>query len=361
MDPLTILSAVEQAAEHLRRELLRGGLGGTMPGVNTLVAELGVNHKTVKAALRMLEDEGLLVNQGRGVQRRIVLPEDHARSALRVGLLVFDSPAPSSYPASWGADYMIELRHLLEGAGHHTFFSDKTLEGLGMDVERVARFVKKTRADAWIVSAASREVLEWFSVYEKPAFALFGRRSTLPIAGVGPDRVKVGRLLIRRLVALGHRRIVLLTRAARRLPEPGQSERAQLEEMQAHGLPTGAYNIPDWEETPAGFHRLLDELFRVTPPTALIIDEPFLFHAAKDHLARHGILAPDQVSLICADPDPTSAWCQPSTAHLDRDYRPWVRYIVRWVDNVAKGKDDRRQRLTKIELVEGGTMGPAPE
>ena len=56
---------------------------GTMPGVNPLVAELGVNHKTVKAALRMLEDEGLLVNQGRGVQRCIALPDDHAPPALR--------------------------------------------------------------------------------------------------------------------------------------------------------------------------------------------------------------------------------------------------------------------------------------
>jgi len=32
--PLTVLSAVEQVAEHLRREFLRGGLSGTMPGVS---------------------------------------------------------------------------------------------------------------------------------------------------------------------------------------------------------------------------------------------------------------------------------------------------------------------------------------
>ena len=68
-------------------------MSGTMPGVNPLVEELGVNHKTVEAALRMLEDEGLLVNQGRGRQRRIALPENHAPPALRVGILVFDSPA----------------------------------------------------------------------------------------------------------------------------------------------------------------------------------------------------------------------------------------------------------------------------
>jgi hypothetical protein len=74
-----------------------------------------------------------------------------------------------------------------------------------------------------------------------------------------------------------------------------------------------------------------------------------LFHAAKDHLARHGILAPAQVSLICTEPDPTFAWCRPTIAHLNWDSRP----VVRWVDNVAKDKDDRRQTLTKIEFIEG--------
>jgi hypothetical protein len=342
---------VEQVAEHLRKEVLQGNLSGTMPGVNPLMVELGVNHKTVEAALRLLETEGLLVNQGRGRRRRIALPENHAPPALRVAVLVFDSPAG-------GVDYMIELSHQLEVAGHVPFFVDKTLEELGSDVGRVARFVKKTGADAWIVCAASREVLQWFVEYEKPAFALFGRRSTLPIAAVGPDHVKVGRLLVRRLVALGHHSIVNIVREARRFPEPGQSERAILEEMHAHGIPTGPYNLPDWEDTPKGLHRLLDELFRVTPPTALIIDEPFIFHAAKDHLARHGILAPDHVSLICSDPDPTFAWCRPTIAHLDWDYRPWVRRVGHWVANVAKGKDDRRQTLTKIEIIEGGTMGP---
>jgi hypothetical protein len=51
MEPITILSAVEQVAVHLREELLRGGLSGKMPGVNPLLAELGVGHKTVNAGI----------------------------------------------------------------------------------------------------------------------------------------------------------------------------------------------------------------------------------------------------------------------------------------------------------------------
>ena len=40
---LSILSAVDQVSEHLRKELIRGSFSGTMPGVEPLAKELGVN------------------------------------------------------------------------------------------------------------------------------------------------------------------------------------------------------------------------------------------------------------------------------------------------------------------------------
>jgi len=33
---------------------------------------------------------------------------------------------------------------------------------------------------------------------------------------------------------------------------------------------------------------------------------------------------------------------------------------MHWADNVAHGKDDRRQTFTKAEFIEGGTVGPVP-
>ena len=48
-------------------------------------------------------------------------------------------------------------------------------------------------------------------------------------------------------------------------------------------------------------------------------------------------------------------------AHIGWDYRPTVRRVIRWVNNTALGKDDRRQSFTKAEFVEGGTIGPVPK
>ncbi len=351
MESLTILSAAEQVAVHLRGELLRGSLSGTMPGVNPLAEELGVNHKTVRAALRQLEDEGLLVDQGSGLQRLIVLPRGDAPSALRIAPLASDSASEN---------FIIELRHLLEKAGHTPLYLEKTLQDLGMDAMRVAGFVRRTKADAWVVISGSREVLEWFSEQETPAFALAGRRTGLPIAGIGPDKIPVTAEVTRRLIALGHRRISVLCRRPVRKPQPAESLRAFLAELQASGIATGEYNLPDWEESKEGFGRALDSLFGRTPPTALILDEPYLYYATYHYLATRGIRVPKDISLVCTDGDPGFVWCQPSIAHFKWDQLPVLRRIVRWTNNVSRGKEDKGQTLTKAEFVEGGTVGVAP-
>lgn len=162
----------------------------------------------------------------------------------------------------------------------------------------------------------------------------------------------------RHLIDQGHRRISLLCNRQHRLPQPAKAMRDFLDDLEAAGITTGAFNLPDWEESKEGFGNVLDSLFGRTPPTALILDEPFLYHAAHHHLAKLGLRMPEDVSLICTDSDPGFAWCDPSVAHIRWDYRPVVRRVVRWTNNVALGKDDRRQSFTKAEFVEGGTVGP---
>jgi biotin operon repressor len=351
MEPLRVMTAAEQVAGYLRRALGRGEWGGRIPGGNQLAGLLGVGRNTVEAALQLLEDEGVLVAQGAGRRRRVRLPEE-LKSAPSLRLAILPGVVEDRR-----LDYIVELRHELVEAGHVAFFPEKSLLELGMDVNRIARMVERTEADAWVVFGGSREVLAWFIGQGIPVFALFGRRRHLTIAGAGPDKVRAYREVVRHLVALGHRRIVLLALAARRLPEPGLPELAFLEELAAHGIATGAYHLPDWEESPEGLQQLLDSLFGMTAPTALLIDEAHLFHAVKHHLSGKGIRIPGDVSLICTDPDRTFDWCRPSIAHIRWDSGPVVRRIVRWAGNAARGKTDRRQTLTPALFVAGGTVG----
>jgi DNA-binding LacI/PurR family transcriptional regulator len=347
-----ISSGGEQVAAHLRAGLLEGRWSGVMPGKNRLARELRVSGEIVVAALAQLEREGLLEGQGARRRRRITVAASGEQvRRLRVAILDYDPPEMIER-------YISDLRHHLESAGHAAFFAEKTLLELKLNVRRVAQMVAKAEADAWVVCAGSREVLEWFAAQPVPAFALFGRRQNVALAAAGPDHLPAGLTAVRRLLELGHRRIVMVVRQERRTGGPGNIEGAILAEMAAHGIRTGPYNLPDWEDSREGFHRLLDQIYRVTPPSALILDQAFLFFAAQQHLAQRGVLAPQQVSLVCTAPDPTFAWCQPTIAHIRFDMRQVLRRVVRWADNVGRGKDDRRQSLITAEFVDGGTVGP---
>jgi DNA-binding LacI/PurR family transcriptional regulator len=152
----------------------------------------------------------------------------------------------------------------------------------------------------------------------------------------------------------------MLCNAERRKPNPGKLEQAFLDELEAHDIPVGPYNLPDWDLSPAGFRHCLDSLFTITPPTALIIDHVPRFHAAEIHLARRGILCPEHVSLVSTNSSVTFGWGEFPAAHIHWDENSMTRRVERWADNVARGKDDRRKTFTKAEFVEGGSIRPAP-
>lgn len=350
MEPMQILTASEQVAARLREEILRGQLTGMMPGSDRLARELRVGRNTIDAALAELEGQGLLVSQGVGKKRRIVPP----RTILRDGFVVKILP---HRPLDSRAPYFLELQHQLRKAGFDASFADGSLSGLSMDVKRVARFVGKTQADAWIVASGGREVLEWFAEQPVPAFAFFGRMHSVSIAGTGPVKTEAFTAAIQEMIALGHRRIVMMVEEERRKPHPGHQERLFLDLLESHGIPTGAYNLPDFEATSGGLRKCMERLFDRTPPTAMILDGTTYFFAVRDFLANRNLSVPGNVSLLCMDPHSTFHWCDPKVSHLGYDQGDWIRRAMNWVNQVAMGRDDRRKRFSQATFYKGGTIG----
>lgn len=354
MNHAAFSTIADQVAEHLRAEILRGRWSHFMPGKHQLAAELGINNKTVEAALRQLEKTGLLIPQGVGRKRRINRRRLTKSRALRVGLFLNQGAEDEK------SELHIEIAHALHDAGHTVLTAPKSLTELHFDPGRVAPVARKTRADAWIVLAGSREVLEWFASQSVPAFALFGHRVGLKIAAAGPNKSPALAEATRRLVELGHHRIVLLCRRIRRLPKPGISETVFLDALREHGCPVGDYNLPDWEDRNDGFQRCLHALFQVTPPTALVVDEAPYFVAAMQFLLSRGLRVPHAVSLVCTDDDPVFTHCSPPVACITWDRRPIVRRVLKWVAEISRGVPDLRQTFTPSNFLPGGTIGPAP-
>lgn len=339
-----------QVAEHLKEQILQGKWVGALPGRDRLATELGVSHMTVTRAVAQLEDEGLIVSQGNGRSRRIVLPESGRKKSrcLRIAVLLYEAEDTNQI-------HVVDFVHRLREAGHRVDYAEKTLTGLKMDVKRVGRLVKKTGADAWIVISGSREILSWFAAQTLPCFGLFGKLSDLAIAGGGANKRAAYDAASSRLVELNHKRIVLLGRWI------GDcfSRQYLFGAFEARGIPASHYSMPRFTDTPEGFQSCLESLFAMTPPTALIILNPELVYVVQQFLARRKLLVPEDVSLICADPDTRFLWCRPTIAHINWDSGPWVRRIARWAENVARGKRDTRKAITLGEFIDGGSVGPA--
>jgi DNA-binding LacI/PurR family transcriptional regulator/DNA-binding transcriptional regulator YhcF (GntR family) len=353
MKPFRSRSTVEQLADHLREEMKSGAWGDAMPGVAKLSHGLGVGTRTVVAALQILKREGLLQGDGERKRSRIISDAGIRKpDGLRIRILQYDVDDEHD-------EHMVALRYRLGENGHHVAMAPKTLSELKFDVKRVARMVEKSAGDAWVVRAGPRPVLEWFAARPVPAFAMFGRQTDIPMASVANLKSPALAEALRRLVDLGHRRIVLLTREDRRKPTPGLMERRFLEELERLGVPVGAYNLPDWEDHKGSFQLCLEGLFRHTAPSVLIVSEPTFLFATQQFLTRRRLSVPEDVSMLALDDHPAFRWFAPEVSRIQTDSRRWVARVVEWADNVANGREDRRETLIRSQFVEGATIAAA--
>ena len=356
MPHLRRLSLIEQCANLLREGLSQGRWQGQMPGVIRLAEELDVSTHTLRAALRLIENEELITMSEDGRSRHVANKASRAGRQQRIGILLYCSISEES-PQT--IHFLLNLYRSLEGAGFLPFFSSPTTQAsLRRDVGRIRDYISKTPADAWIVSCGTRKILEWFETQPFPSFALFGRREGITLANAGPDKIPAMVEATRELIRLGHQRIVLLCRDLRRLPIPGPFEQAFLSELSNHGLPVSGYNLPEWDETASGLHTLLNSLFQLTPPTAMILDEIPPLIATQQFLALRRIRVPEQVSLFTSEYDNTFCLCQLQISHIHWRPEPVIRRVVQWVQNVSCGREDRKQLKSAATLVMGDTIAP---
>jgi DNA-binding LacI/PurR family transcriptional regulator len=262
-------------------------------------------------------------------------------------------------PSSLQRD-LLEIRRGVEGAGHVCVFVTKTRSELGNEPSRMARLVAQTRAAIWLLVSARLEVVKWFETQSLRVLAWGGRVADSSIPFVALDTCPSIRTIIRELGKLGHRRIVMISPRNWRQPCLGSGfVRVFVEELEALGVRWCDYHLPDWDETPDGLKALLDALFRVTPPQALIVDRQRWAPAVLGFLARRGLRVPKDVSLICLDQDETLAWCDPPIARLRYDETQPIRHILKWILAAAVGKESRKSVVIPAEFDPAGSLGPA--
>ena len=161
---------------------------------------------------------------------------------------------------------------------------------------------------------------------------------------------------MRELAGLGHRRIVLVCPRFARLPQPGVLVTVFRDELKRLGLDAGEFSLPDWDPTPEGLRRLYESLFRLTPPTAVLLWNDELTVSLLHYAAGSGLRVPRDVSIISLEGPGALRWCNPPVAHFRADMEAQVSEVVRWAESVRHGRPDRTSRSIPSVLERGGTM-----
>ncbi|MCW1925068.1 substrate-binding domain-containing protein [Luteolibacter arcticus] len=358
MHPFRQRSVIEQIADHLRVGFHSGHWCGQLPGIRELVRELGVSKSTVESALHLLELEGSLQSGGPGRRKQIVLSRDSQRKGkvLRVGILLSSHLDEINL---YSQQMMLGVRRRIENAGHICFFADRCMAELGYKLPRISRMVEAAKADAWVAYSATEQVLEWFAKRALPVMAVGGRFSGQPVASSATTIAEAILASVRTLSELGHRRIVTISPDSWRLPSPSKTGQAFLSAMEECGHTPTSYNLPAWEQTPAGLEKLLESLFLLTPPTALIFVDPASYVAALVFFGLKGIRVPRDVSLICMTAGPLFSLLPLAPAHFKWPVHEHIRRVDRWVKCLAKGGTDLAQPVFPATFEPGETIAPA--
>jgi DNA-binding LacI/PurR family transcriptional regulator len=342
------MGLVAQTVTFLRAQLRDGKWAGKLPGIQVMAVECGVSHDTMRAAVRQLEADGWIVPGGSGRCREVATAVVQA-DPQKLRVMVFLS-LPIEDDDSEAREVLWEMRALIEGNGHTCQFAPKTLRDLKHDLRRVKQYVGKYKVDAWVVAAATKEVLEWFASQSTPAMALGGSSLSISIAGTGWVMAGVMKQICQRLIELGHRRIVFVaTEVIRRSPLAD----VMRNELEARGVVTGSYHLPVWDQTPDGLQELLSNTFRISPPTALIIELTNWLPGILAFLAKAELRVPQDVSLVYLENDPSFVWHRPPISHVWNGKEQLAANVARWVNGLMWGNEaDRRFRPVPAKFIE---------
>lgn len=179
------------------------------------------------------------------------------------------------------------------------------MKSLDFDPQRILRMVQRLDMDAWVVAGDELGLLGLMASLGNSLIALGGaEHPAVPCVCLKSNEAL--RECTRRLLELGHRRIILISPPNWWKPVITPLVQVYMSELTKAGITPSGFHLPDWNSTADNFRAILHSLFLLTPPTALILGDHRELIAALDFLHLRGLRVPEDVSLVVRQDDPWS-------------------------------------------------------
>lgn len=220
------------------------------------------------------------------------------------------------------------------------------------ELDVIRRAVERDRSDA-LIFARTRpedERIDWLQERGFP-FLTVGRTLKNTHSFVDRDQVKLGREAVRRLVALGHRRIGHLTTPLR-YTYTHLTIQGVKEGLEAAGL---AYDprldVECFLSRKTGEEAVTELYMRGQRPTALICGNDLIAISAMEGLRRLGLRPGEDVALIGCDDIPVAAHVRPALTTFNLDLEALGIKLGRMMVARLGGDTSVRQELVAAPMV----------
>ena len=355
------LSLVEQITAQIRDGIADGQWLRHLPGERGLARELGVSRRSLRQALEVLEESGLLRCEARA-RRRIVkghkrkLPFDLPPT---VGVLfppALDRVSESRKP------YMVEvLRQRVHKLGLSVRVHASAAWLSPRPQQRLEALIHESPARCWVLFAMPQLVQRWFDRRHLPAVISGQRFDGVRLPALATNYRAVARHAVEVLRRLGHRRIGLVMPT----PQFGGDFATQAGFRDAIqpdvGVDLDRYEY--WDDGSAqSIANRADEIVTQAPrPSALLVARTVGCVALLMRLLHQGVRVPEDISLISRDDDPHISHIVPEVARYTRNPQDQVRRLCSIVEKtVMGGTGPNRQSYIWPKLARGQTLAAPP-
>lgn len=318
----TLLSA--QTADVIEAGIRGRRWSAELPGQHELCRHLLVSRKTLRSALRVLAERGLIVLR-QGSATKIRPRQGRSIPAARTERVMLLLPEPLWRLRPAVARWVGELRPQLSRNGLELVLVEGGRHYVGNPTSALRRLVSTHPHAVWVLFGGTLGMQLWFAANKLPAILLGSAFPGVKLPSIEYDHAAIARHAAGRFAAAGHERTAILLRRT------GSAADATTCAAFAAGRRAGS-PPPLVLEHDGGLREIERQLHRFAAllhrPTALFVTKTLAVPAVYTVLSRLGLMIPRDLSVICREGDAFLEYLSPSVARYDTDPAALARKLL---------------------------------